>query len=609
MTQRFNSRNAAFGLIAILCAAVPFVFYSGPESFVLPRAALIEIFAMILIAVFVVQPIGISFPLMLPFAVFLVVYGAAAALSPTPILCVKTLFYFLCGVILCRAAAAGCGSERHVRILAAVILAAGSIMAVHGMFQFFRIDFPLLKSVARSFRVFATAGTPAALSGWLCVCLCLSFGFMVERGRARILVLLPLWLLSLACIALAFSRSGLIAAAAGMIVTLLLLVARAPEHRTRALAAAFACVFALAVASAAAVALRPRDPQMSLNPAAVKSRYYDSAVKSDSLRLRAFTLEAAYEIWRRAPLLGRGPGTFAFHYPGAQARIIREKNIGGEFGRVLTRRQATHAHNEYAEIAAESGIFGFVAFLFLIFTGFVIAFRARGSVMMCAAAGGMAALAVQALFEFTFHFPLTGFLFMTLLGICCSQSTSTRAAASAPRRIRFAALLLPAIGIVFAVAPLASTLFMTRGVSLARGGDLDAARMDLNRAAALDPASTDVFLNRASVRWSSGDASRALRDCDAALSLSRHPRVYLRRAYFLAVSGNAAHAERDVRAALAVDPWLPHAHYQLAQILLAQNRAGDAVRALHRALRLDPGFEPARALLRRIGAGQSFKTG
>lgn len=609
MTQRLNSNSVAFGLIVILTAAVPFTFFTGPNSFILPRAVLIEIVSMLALAVFLLSPSEKKFPLMIPFTLFLTMYAFAAAFSSTPVLCTQTLFFFLCGAIICRTAAAGCDTEKQVGAVAAVIILAGAVMSVHGTFQFFRMDFSLLKSVSRSFRVFATAGTPAALSGWLSVCLCLAFGFMVGRGRAAVLIFVPLWMFFLAVIAMTFSRSGLIAAVAGMAATAALIFVRVPELRTRLITAAFACVLALVLGTAAAVSVRPGDPQMSLNPFAVKSQFYDSAFKSDSLRLRAFTLEAAFDIWKRSPLTGTGPGTFAFYYPDAQARLIRDRHIGDDFGRVLTKRQATHAHNEFAEIAVESGAIGFAAFLFLIISGLATAYRARGGVMMCAAAGGLIALLVQSLFEFTLHFPLTGFLFMALLGICCSTTMKRQTLESAKKRVRHAALVLPILGVIAAAAPFAASVYMMRGVSFARKGNMAAAHANLNRAASLDPSSTDIFMNRAAVRLSSGDLPRALADCNKSISLSHHPRIYLRRAYFYGISGRPDLAEQDIRAALAIDPWLPSAHFQLAQVLLARNRTSDAARELHRALQLDPGFEPARTLLRRISDGQILKTG
>jgi O-antigen ligase len=72
-------------------------------------------------------------------------------------------------------------------------------------------------------------------------------------------------------------------------------------------------------------------------------------------------LKAAFDLWKRFPLFGTGFGTF-----------IEISSITGAGNVALL---INHAHDDYAEIAATTGMAGFLAALVPLFAGYVVLMR------------------------------------------------------------------------------------------------------------------------------------------------------------------------------------------------------------------------------------------
>jgi tetratricopeptide (TPR) repeat protein len=69
----------------------------------------------------------------------------------------------------------------------------------------------------------------------------------------------------------------------------------------------------------------------------------------------------------------------------------------------------------------------------------------------------------------------------------------------------------------------------------------------------------------------------------------------------LARQGKLKEATAEYQEALRIAPDT-EAHYNLAMVLALDGNAQDSARHLEAALRLDPGFQPARAALQKLGA-------
>lgn len=120
-------------------------------------------------------------------------------------------------------------------------------------------------------------------------------------------------------------------------------------------------------------------------------------------------------------------------------------------------------------------------------------------------------------------------------------------------------------------------------------GDWPAAEAYYRRAVEAAPAGDVLWLNLARARLHAGDAERALRMIDHALSLQpRRVRGHMLRAEALAALRRPDEAEASLRAALLLDAHDPLPHTRLGEMLAGQGRLDEAEHHFRAALRLHP---------------------
>ena len=137
-------------------------------------------------------------------------------------------------------------------------------------------------------------------------------------------------------------------------------------------------------------------------------------------------LETALSIWRRYPVFGSGLGTFGDLAPMAQP---------DQFDRLYT-----HAHDDYAEIAATTGAIGIAVFVVALALGMMrfarAAFSPEGSwrrrAFHAAALASMATALTHALIDFSFFIPANAVTIAAIAGAAVatrSESASLRGSA------------------------------------------------------------------------------------------------------------------------------------------------------------------------------------
>ena len=80
---------------------------------------------------------------------------------------------------------------------------------------------------------------------------------------------------------------------------------------------------------------------------------------------RALTWQGAFNIFKNHPIIGTGPGSLVIHLPDYQSP---------EFFRTQA-TVAAHAHNEFLEVASDTGVLGLLAFLWLLVTYYWFGFK------------------------------------------------------------------------------------------------------------------------------------------------------------------------------------------------------------------------------------------
>ncbi|MEA2489291.1 MAG: hypothetical protein QOH21_1083 [Acidobacteriota bacterium] len=194
-------------------------------------------------------------------------------------------------------------------------------------------------------------------------------------------------LTAIACVAavlLAQSRGALLAMAAGMAFVAALLPGRRVAKLALAAFGGLLVVVALVV---------------FLGTERTVARFAPSQFERATLVGRRIGIEAAGRIWERFPIAGSGLGTF-------------ERVVSMEQTQDLAKIYH-HAHNDYAEIAATAGTFGFMIAFVALFGGYIALARLsrdrelswRRRAFQYAALASLTIAMVHALFDFNFFIP------------------------------------------------------------------------------------------------------------------------------------------------------------------------------------------------------------
>lgn len=392
------------------------------------------------------------------------------------------------------------------------------------------------------------------------------------------------------------SRGGLAALLVGLGVAGAGMLARARRHARRARFGAVARFVPAALALLLVVA-----------SAATMVRWAASEDLSDdgldvNLASRLTVAAQGTGLLRDYPLVGSGLGSWLHAYRPYQAPPVE----GGIWD---------HAHDDYLELAAETGLTGVAVVLaFLVMVGRTLvmdrrarhtaaaeqagkrerahaappgfeiaewraALRDRGN-LRWGLVGGIAAILVQSFVDFGLRLPANFLLLMTLGGLLVATARPRSAPTAPSMALEDEPTLLPAPSWPGASAPavaaLAVLLAVAASVQLANVGLGTIGATPLSPAAALERA--DVVL--AEGADGSVDAARAL----VHAALDRSPADRAAHEAEAAVLGDGPDAEAAWRRAIALSPWAPELRDGLALALRAEGRTADAAAELEESM-------------------------
>lgn len=159
--------------------------------------------------------------------------------------------------------------------------------------------------------------------------------FLFEKAKLRKMLLLGMIFLCIYCTVYTFSRGAYAAILAGF-----LFIGLAKERR---ILIAFV-IFLIFWRSFVPISVRER----------IDMTKTESGELEDSAAIRIGLWHAASQMFQESPLVGQGFGTFQFEYKG---QLWKD------------------THNFYLKMLAEQGIIGFMAFLFLLFSSFIMSLK------------------------------------------------------------------------------------------------------------------------------------------------------------------------------------------------------------------------------------------
>ena len=293
---------------------------------------------------------------------------------------------------------------------------------------------------------------------------------------------------------------------------------------------------------------------------------------------------SARAAWHAFPL-GAGLGRFGHAYLDAQGEALAELKPGQAARRFTN---ATTAHNDYLQAAAESGPFAAL----LLGGALILGACAHARRRWLGGAAALAACAVTALADSPLRQPGIVLLVGLLLGV------PLRARVPAPRRVAPTLLALGALAVTALLARDALRGWLgTRERTLARDAEPRQQIAHLLRSARLDPSSGETQLELGLARLRLGDArgaSAALGRADAAFA-DTGARIAIGQAE-LELSRTAA-AGHAFERALAWNFGSFRARLGLSQVRLREQRLDDAEREALTAYKLLPGDPRGRELL------------
>lgn len=336
--------------------------------------------------------------------------------------------------------------RRAVRLLWGALLGQGVLVAVVGVFFFFSDRAHILGLVrARHGYHFASFAYRNHWTAFTLLLMALALGFAFsalrrwqsERGRLdATLAGLGLALLLALTLPLPGSRSGVVLASLLLLFALVRLAwlfwhARPARHASASKRLArLGGVLALVVAVLAGGYLLSRD---TLKPHWVRTQNQLKSLLAGGADLRVELTRDTLKLAADRPVWGWGVGSYGLVFHLYQGDYLRDKS-----GAVTTR--VLHAHNDWAQVAAETGAVGLL--LLAIPAGLLLLRAVRhGGTLVRWGAGGLLLVLAYALVDFPLHCPAVLLLWTVLL---CTAAPPPAPAAPTARAVTTPATPVPA---------------------------------------------------------------------------------------------------------------------------------------------------------------------
>ena len=510
---------------------------------------------------------------------------AGSQLSALRTWCEFALFGIFCYLMFLRL----CKEENPGRVLWMISLTA-AVFSAHGIAQFTGLYpahalahamghnplAPVRHDFLSGFRVYSIFGNRNLLADYLAVSLpaSLALWLCAQRTHTRVFHVLSL-VLCVCCLGLAGSRNAIIGAGAGVSVVILLLLIK----RMRASAPMIVLLVGVAAATVLSVTV-------------IGQRQF----KKDSLRLRMISWGATMEMVRDNPITGVGPDRFHHEHLTYQAEYFKNPS-NRKYAYLVNMEKQRNAHNEFLQVAAETGIPGFIVFLCLVGCLALGLWRSvsatqdpvAGDLALC---GAFTSLAVVSCFGFPLRIPQTAALTALLVATASAQLHSRgmisagnfqnvfRNFFASPRRRAECILAICLVAFLTAmelgVDPYRSSVFFYRGVTQIRNNKLRQADKMCLQAFRLDTLNGNARYCLGIIYLKLRHPEDALHQFDETLRLTDDPEIRFNRARALESLKKYPEAEGELKTILGMTPDYLKPHLELAALYEKSDRAVDA---------------------------------
>lgn len=474
---------------------------------------------------------------------------------------VRSLSYMALGM----AALNGMVERRDVDRALLIMVLASIIPSVYGILQHFRID-PIAWVPSSHERVLATFGNPTYFAAYLAFTIPVTLGRLLAcstgAGRMGYGALLGMQQI---CLVWTFSRGPWIGA---LFAILLMMVLLAYHGRVRLIRKAWKpLVIAGLFLAVATIAGSYRSGIVQRAASSVDTRDMSNIQRS-------LQWKAGLRVFKDHPIAGVGPGALKIHMA---------ENLTPAFYKTGIETVSEHAHNEFIEIAADTGIVGLLLFLWIILTGFLITLRAQrqssqsgdtwSSIHSAALFAGISGLLVCNMGGVSMRYSVGAIYLWLHLGLLASIEilASRRAQRTWNPQDEFVTIELPAIP----VSQVKVRRFLVLGVMISMWF-------------VLRPFLAEVQAKQVDRVFASGTVADGEKAISEYLELNPHDVSMLYRLASLQVNtGRANDALLTYKRLQDLSPNYARIHYDLGCLYLNTGRSEDAVRELELASRLD----------------------
>lgn len=261
-------------------------------------------------------------------------------------------------------------SPKFINKLIKISLISGFFVSIYAILEHFGIDKNMWVQDVQS-RVFSTLGQPNWLAAYLCVLLPFAVNQLINSKKYS-LVIINLSLVIVLYISLLFtkSKSGIIAAIISLGIYFIFYIRnkilekkdKSPFSRGIQGVLLLISVFLVLTLSISNPIKDYLFPSKINNSSLVISNSSLNITPSEDIRKIVWA--GSFELWKRFPLFGTGPETFAYTYYWTRPA---SHNLTSEWDFLYNK-----AHNEYLNYLATTGTFGFITYVFFIATVIII---------------------------------------------------------------------------------------------------------------------------------------------------------------------------------------------------------------------------------------------
>lgn len=464
---------------------------------------------------------------------------------------------------------------------------------VYGIFQHFRID-PISWIPSSNERILATFGNPTYFAAYLAFTIPVTFAayLMEERRDLRFTYLIILAMQQI-CILWTYSRGPWVGTMVAIAIAFGIPAFFHPKVMFRRFGTRVGVLFVVLVIATVAVSWHSGITQRAASTANIK----------DPANLqRVLQWKAAARVFRDHPIAGVGPGALKIYMP---------RNLTPAFFKTGIESVSEHAHNEFIEVAADTGIVGIALFIWILVqaTLMVIHYSKRdqeddywGWLYSSTMLGGIVGLLICNLAGVTMRYSCGAVYFWLYLGLLASISSSVPRAVESEHyawleirlpevsRVMFTRILFvcTCIAIWFTVRPFMASMYEKDANEYISDGDAVKAEKAIMMTLSLSPDNTSVLYRLASIQTATGKYREGL---DTYKQLQAISPDYGRIHYNLGAEymnmGDPKQSVKEFEMAVAIDG-MPDTWRALSN---AYHAAGDEKKsawALGRSLESDP---------------------